>query len=101
MFKVIQIMGAPTPENWPVCVFCRILPCRRYLLNEDRLLVLQSVVDLPDYGKLSFSNMAPLNLQELFPAVHEEDWGFVQTMLRLDPSTRHTAEQVSWSNQNI
>lgn len=67
MFRVFQIMGSPSPERWP------------------------GVELLPDYGKVSFPDMVPLDLHLLLPHAQPQDVSFLQTILRLDPASRATA----------
>ena len=73
MFRVFQALGSPTPEVWP------------------------GVTELPDYNKVSFPNLAPLDLKLLLPHLAREDLDFLQTLIRLDPASRATASSASCS----
>ena len=56
--------------------------------------VIQSVIHLPDYGKLSFPDTPAVDLSALLPMVPPQDLAFVQEMLQLEPASRLTAAQV-------
>jgi len=64
IFKVLQVTGTPTGEFWN---------------------------SLPDFNKLSFPMMSPIDLVLLIPHAHAEDIAFLKTLLCLDPSSRSTA----------
>mmetsp|Transcript_348 Transcript_348/g.479 ORF Transcript_348/g.479 Transcript_348/m.479 type:complete len:363 (+) Transcript_348:37-1125(+) len=67
MFRVFQVLGSPTPDVWP------------------------SVTELPDYSKVSFPNIPPLDLRLILPQVHVDEVAFIQSLLTLDPEKRLTA----------
>lgn len=70
MFRVFQIMGSPTSENWT------------------------DVDTLPDYSKVSFPNLVEMDLRAtLMPHVRHCDVEFLKQMLRLDPARRITASE--------
>lgn len=56
-------------------------------------MILQGVVLLPDYCKVSFPHMAALDLRFVLPAAHPDEVAFLSTMLVLDPARRLTAQQ--------
>lgn len=70
MFKVFQIMGSPNTETWP------------------------GVRSLPDYGKVNFPDMAPVDLQLVIPHAHKDDVRFLKLLLQLNPSNRPTAAEI-------
>ena len=68
MFRVFQIMGSPSPESWP------------------------GLEALPDYAKVSFPNLVPLDLHSLvMPHAHADDVAFLRSLLVLDPAQRSSA----------
>jgi len=67
MFRVFQIMGNPTPENWP------------------------GVELLPDFNKVCFSALRPISLSLLIPRLGPRDVQFLESLLALDPAKRCTA----------
>lgn len=69
MHKVFQIMGSPTPDRW------------------------KDVEKLPDYCKVNFPDMEPLNLSLIAPHAHPEDLDFISNFLQLDPGKRATARE--------
>lgn len=69
MYKVFQIMGTPTPERWP------------------------GVDTLPDYSKVSFPDLQPVELRHIIPHAHHEDIQFINNFLQLDPSKRMNATE--------
>lgn len=70
IFKVFQIMGTPTKQDWP------------------------HVDLLPDYNKISFPFMAPVNLNTIIPQGDVEDIIFIKTMLQLNPNNRCNAQEI-------
>lgn len=70
MFRVFQVLGSPTPEAWP------------------------GVERLPDYSKVSFPDLVPVDLQLLVPNVEKPDVDFLRHMIRLSPETRTTASRL-------
>ena len=68
--RVFQIMGTPTPTNWP------------------------EAVELPDYSKIIFPVMHPLPWELIFPHLTPADIGFLTLTLQLNPARRATASQV-------
>mgnify|MGYP005991332647 CR=1 FL=1 len=56
------------------------------------LLYTQGVQELPDYCKVHFPNMTPLDLQVLLPSAHSDEVDFVRQLLVLDPNKRLTAK---------
>ena len=74
MFRVFQIMGSPEPQTWP------------------------GVDTLPDYAKVSFPNLLPLDMHAmLMPHAHPQDVEFLKTLLVLDPAQRVTAAAAAQS----
>lgn len=71
MFRVFQVMGSPTVERWP------------------------GVDQLPDYDKVSFPDLVPVDLCALLPSCRPQDVRFLQTMLVLDPVQRSTAARIA------
>eukprot|EP01038_Epipyxis_sp_PR26KG_P013962 gene13962-18727_t len=69
IYKVFQIMGTPTIENWP------------------------GVDDLPDYHKVGFSPMEAIDLSYIISNASCQDLDFIKTMLTLDPTKRYSAEE--------
>ena len=67
MFRVFQIMGSPTPDIWP------------------------GVELLPDYSKIFFPDMIPIDLSIIMPNAHPTDMEFLKLLLILDPKKRITA----------
>lgn len=57
--------------------------------------VSKGVESLPDYEKVSFPEMQPVDLAFIMPLAHEEDRAFIQRFLQLDPQKRLTAEEGS------
>lgn len=70
MFKVFQIMGSPNVETWP------------------------SVQALPDYGKVTFPDMSPIDLHVVLPHAHPIDIDFLKRLLQLNPASRPTASEL-------
>lgn len=48
---------------------------------------------LPDYEKVSFPDMQPVDLAFIMPLAHTEDQEFIKQFLQLDPQQRLSAEQ--------
>ena len=48
---------------------------------------------LPDYCKVNFPNMLPLDLSVVFPGVHQDDISFIAKFIVLDPASRLSAAQ--------
>lgn len=67
IFRVFQVMGSPNTTTWP------------------------GVVDLPDFSKVKFPDMLPLDFRELFPRLCSDDIEFIHQMLKLNPSHRMSA----------
>ena len=67
IFRVFQVMGTPTVETWP------------------------GVEELPDFSKIIFPPMSPMNLSTLMPHVHNEDVEFLQQILVMNPTNRLSA----------
>lgn len=100
MSKVFQVMGTPTVENWPVSGF--ILLTRPFnaitcILTNFNVTFFKSVRDLPDFSKVIFPEMQPLDLRVVVPIEEEgpAQEAFLRAMLQLDPAKRLTANQVS------
>ena len=74
ILRVFQVMGTPDLTDWP------------------------EAADLPDYSKVSFSQMSPLDLRLLITTASENDIAFLQTMLVLNPKKRSTAAQLVCSS---
>jgi serine/threonine protein kinase len=70
IFRVFQVMGTPKVDMWP------------------------EVVDLPDYNKVRFPDMEPLDFRLLFPRLSDEDIDFMLSMLKLNPSHRTSAQDL-------
>ena len=71
IFRVFQIMGTPTKETWP------------------------DVDELPDYSKIIFPVMSPMNLSMLMPHVHNEDIHLLQQILVMNPAKRLSATEAT------
>jgi len=67
MFRVFQIMGNPTPENWP------------------------GVELLPDFNKVCFSALQPISLALVIPHLDGQDLQFLESLMSLDPAKRCSA----------
>jgi serine/threonine protein kinase len=67
IYRVFQVMGTPTAQSWP------------------------GAHALPDFDKISFPEMAPLELSTVLPMCHSDDLAFLRGMLQLDPAARLTA----------
>jgi serine/threonine protein kinase len=52
----------------------------------------QGVDELPDYKKVSFPTLLPVDLKMLIPHAEPSDIAFLHTLLCLDPSKRATAQ---------
>jgi len=74
MFRVFQIMGTPTSEIWP------------------------GVDPLPDYSKIFFPNMKPIDFNIILPNAHIKDIEFLKLLLVLDPNKRITANNAINNN---
>ena len=90
IFKVFQIMGTPKPSTWPVNRerLSYILFRRRSKNTADARCVhcrFQEVDQLPDYGKVIFPDMEPMDIGLFIPRAHPEDLEFLETMLVLNP----------------
>jgi serine/threonine protein kinase len=48
---------------------------------------------LPDYNKVSFPTLLPVDLRVIMPHASPSDVAFLLTLLCLDPMERNTAEQ--------
>jgi cell cycle related kinase len=70
IFRVFQVMGSPNVDTWP------------------------EVVDLPDFSKVKFPEMQPLDMRMIFPRLAPEDIAFIQIMLKLNPAERMTATDI-------
>lgn len=70
MFRVFQIMGSPTVDRWP------------------------GVDLLPDYSKVSFPDLVPVDFCTLLPSCRPPDVQFLRSMLVLDPARRHSAASI-------
>jgi serine/threonine protein kinase len=70
LYRVFQIMGSPSTDVW------------------------QGVDRLPDFDKISFPNMKPVDLSLLMAHARPDDVEFLRTMLCLDPLKRHTASRI-------
>ena len=73
MYRVFQILGSPDPETWP------------------------GLKDLPDYDKVSFPGLVPLDMGLLIPHAKKADIEFLRTLLQLDPAARATAAAAEMS----
>lgn len=71
IYKVLQVTGTPTGEFWN---------------------------SLPDFNKLSFPAMSPVDLSLLLPHAHIDDITFLKTLLSLDPYSRSSAAQALQSD---
>ena len=69
MFRVFQVLGSPSPEVWP------------------------GVEALPDYNKVSFPDLVPIDMKLVIPNAENEDINFLETMICLDPNARATASE--------
>jgi len=69
LYRVFQVMGTPNPATWP------------------------EVVNLPDYSKVSFPDMEPVDLTLLVPHASRPSLDFLSSLLQLNPSTRLTATE--------
>lgn len=49
--------------------------------------------DLPDYKKVSFPTLLPVDLKMLIPHAEYSDIAFLRTLLCLDPAKRATAQE--------
>lgn len=67
MYRVFQLMGSPTPDRW------------------------KDVERLPDYHKVCFPNMDPLDIRLIIPHAPESEITFVTQSLQLDPAQRLSA----------
>lgn len=99
MYKVFQIMGSPSPENWKVSITSiNYLHHVSFWLSSSQLflhlLLIQGVEDLPDYHKVSFRPMTAIPLPLMFPHVHVEDVKFMNYVLQLDPANRLSAREL-------
>jgi cell cycle related kinase len=74
IYRVLQVMGSPSSESWP------------------------GVDDLPDYKKVNFPFLAPVDLRFFMPHVSPADIAFLLTLLCLDPARRSSAEQAKSSS---
>ena len=72
--KVLQIMGTPTEETWP------------------------GVQSLPDFSKVFFPMMIPIDFQLIFPQANADDISFLKLLLILDPVKRITASDALTHN---
>ncbi|KAJ0064445.1 hypothetical protein NL108_006504, partial [Boleophthalmus pectinirostris] len=66
---VLRVLGTPTQETWPVS---RLLhqtfkPMNIANWHCDVLCVLQEMVELPDYNKITFKDNPPIPLEEIVP----------------------------------
>lgn len=71
IFKVFQVTGTPTGAFWD---------------------------NLPDFNKLSFPAMLPIDLAMLIPHAHPLDIVFLKTILCLDPMSRSSASHLVQSD---
>ncbi len=71
MFRVFQIMGSPTTDNWP------------------------GVDLLPDFNKVGFADLKPISLSVILPHLSPPDYKFLQSMIVLDPCKRCTAAEAA------
>ena len=68
LYRVFQIMGSPNLQSWP------------------------DVKELPDYEKVSFPDMSPLDPRLLLPHAHEDDLSYIWShFLHLNPKRRSSA----------
>jgi hypothetical protein len=95
----MQILGTPTPENWPVrrlkrC--CLLAPCLCHCLVAHCIFldVVQGVDALPDYSKLVLPTLRPLPLASVLPAASPLAIDLLSNLLVYDPSQRVRASKV-------
>ena len=67
IYRVFQVMGSPSPESWP------------------------GAEALPDFSKISFPNLPPVDFRLLMPHAGPADVAFLRTLLVMDPARRATA----------
>lgn len=70
MFRVFQILGTPSQSNWP------------------------GVKLLPDWDKVRFPAMDPVDLRLMMPHADLTEIAMLEAVLRLDPDKRPTAAQI-------
>jgi hypothetical protein len=56
---------------------------------------IQGAKDLPDFSKVIFPVMQPLNLRVVLPLCSPSEEAFLRAMLQLDPARRLPVDQVS------
>jgi cell cycle related kinase len=71
IYRVLSVMGSPSETRWP------------------------DAFELPDYKKIIFPAMEPLDFRMLFPHLAEADLTFLHRLLQLDPKLRVSAANVS------
>jgi hypothetical protein len=57
--------------------------------------MLQSAADLPDFAKVSFPDMPPLDLASTFPSIPPPALPLLRRLLVLEPCRRISAAEVS------
>eukprot|EP00937_MAST-01D_sp_MAST-1D-sp2_P004239 g4239.t1 len=67
IYRVLQVLGSPTAASWP------------------------GHEQLPDYGKISFPQMAPFGLERVLAAAPEDARRLCASLLSWDPRRRHAA----------
>jgi cell cycle related kinase len=85
MCRVFQIVGSPSPANWPVSSFEGI----KFVVF---IICFQEVEQLPDYGKVSFASFVPVPLSVLRTSGHPEDINFIENFFQLNSSKRLSAK---------
>jgi serine/threonine protein kinase len=70
IFRVFQVMGTPNESIWP------------------------GVQELPDFSKVHYPDMLPLDLQTLITTARSDDLDFLRQMLQLDPKRRRPAAEL-------
>ena len=95
IYRVMQVLGTPTPEVWPVRRY------RTYSSGCVRFMTVQCVCrfqgasSLPDFDKIQFPECKPLDLAEVVPNASPDALALLQKFLVYDPSKRISAAEVS------
>jgi cell cycle related kinase len=95
IFKVLQILGTPTQESWPVSVVGREKTLRAIrVCRAGAPAVRQTATDLPDFNKVVFPEMPAVKLEDAFPRIPRGSVKVIESMVVLEPSRRSSAVQV-------
>lgn len=105
LFRVVQVLGPPTLDRWPVRICVCVYACPlvrhsrhksclpRYKTQPNCHKTQQGVERLPDFDKVAFPESDPLDPALAFPRVPPGGLPLLARLLRLDPAQRPSAAE--------